>query len=206
MANSIVSLGVGDVPALELWKTPAPVGEFGGNAPWGQATHFTGDTGRAIAAVDAANEVQYSLALTWPKNWVYRLVEARLLGTFVSTTDASEVSTGWTLRNVDLGKVVQNPFLAQLKVSEVAFPSAFTSVTLNVTKPWLMGELPGSPFGPGGTSGASADQPATLAFLFNTSSNATAAWNLQWYFRCLLYSVEQANHYGMHLSSPITRA
>jgi len=195
MAN--VTVSITPTSRFRTWATPQPTRD----QPRGEVIFHEAD--RTIIAKGAADEQLVSMSMALPRNFMYQLVEALIIGTVPAEADAVDLSKVWLCRTSS----PRLPFVMPMDITplggfgstfERTWPLTFTSSTLDLGVTWRPRALPGEFFGPGGGAGLLGDQPGLTCFNVDVTADATPAWSMEVYFRFLQYTVEQFNESWIH--------
>lgn len=178
--------------------TPNPPG----NVPFGEIIFRMQQVESAL--ILAGDEVRFTLNMPLPKNYIYQLQEADAEILFSDQADANEMIGTWSCNLSDQ----RGLFPFQLMVLPTArgssdlldrgFAFTFAGTAPGFRVPYVPTKLPSTLFGPGGTDGASADQPGLQAQIMNISTSATAAINISVFFRVLMFTIDQYNSWQIN--------
>lgn len=197
---AVVTIASTDNGEIRTWDLPAPLeGE-----PRGEVV-FQGTD--AITAKSATDTTNFTLQCNFPRNFVYRVVEASL--TAFGTADSVFADFEDFMRCIvssdapdfdDFSAVFHN---VALPLTSSAGQHSFQH-SLVVTNDFMTQFLLTTPL-----DGVAIDANSAAARLFinwvDPSADSTTAVNIFWRIRALQYSVEQFNNYAMHNAPPRLR-
>lgn len=197
-----VTTTIADSGTMKLWSVPPQQERTWTSIPLAEILY---EGTQLVPAKLAADESLLALTLNLPRNNVYRIVEARAwaqssaLSIFNDWAPAVNVlvdpnlvgATGAGTWEFTLDAAPHAP-------ARAAYPFAFSSVTNNWTSEFLPAarSVIDSPF-------QAADGGRIYIRWADISTDVTAATVFHWRFRCLAYTQEQYDKFGMNSPVPV---
>ena len=192
---AVVNIAATDNGDLRTWDLPQPLE----GQPRGEVVFQGTDV---ITAKSATDTTSFTLQCNFPRNFVYRVVEASINafgpdnGVFADFEDAMRCIVSSDAPDFDDFSAVFFNEMHALDVNVASFQHSLVA-----TNDFMAQFLLTKPI-----DGAVIDSNAGAARLFvswvDASADSTAALNIFWRIRALQYDVAQYNNYAMHNALP----